>query len=147
MGVVRNYHLDTSRYTLARISDAQSGTIDTEYEVPLSDDANEVTSSTIGNIQLYLFNYQEEFKNVTADYIEATDDVSELFVDESEIKRFWSVYLNGVKQLYIDVADVSYPPDPGQLGIAEWTYFAATNRFYFGLPLEDSTIEIKHSRA
>jgi hypothetical protein len=147
MGVIKNYHIDTSRYILAKISDAQSGTIDTEYEVPLSDDANEVTSSTIGNIQLYIFNYYEEFENVTADYIEPASEVEALFTDIDDIKRFWSAYVNGVFQQYVDVGLVSYPPEPGELGMYQYTYFAASNRMYFGQPLEDCFIQIKHSRA
>jgi hypothetical protein len=139
-------HDGRSELSLIKINDAQSGTITTEQEVPLQDDINEPTSSIIGNIILYVNKYQEEWEDVTAEYVEPTEDVSALFVDITEIKRDWEIYVNGVKQQYKDVALVAYPPDPGDMNMRQYTYFAATNRMYFGLPMESSYVEIKYSR-
>lgn len=147
IGLVSNLHLDTTTFTLISTISQQTDAITIENEVPLAEDVNEVTSSTIGNIQLYLFTYYEEFENVTADYIEPSTGIETLFIDIDEIRASWSVYMNGVLQQYIDVALVSYPPEPGELNMYQYTYFAATNRMYFGQPLEDCFIQIKHSRA
>jgi hypothetical protein len=145
-GYTIHLHEAKSDLSLIKINSAQAGTITTEQEVPLESDINEPTSSIIGNIILYVNKYQEEFEDVTAEYVEPTEDVSALFVDITEIKRDWEIFVNGVKQQYKDVALVAYPPDPGDLNMIQYTYFAATNRMYFGLPLESSYVEIKYSR-
>lgn len=145
-GYTIRLHESKSDLSLIKKNTAQTG-ITTEQEVPLNSDINEPTSSTIGNIVLYVNKYQAEWEGVTADYKEPDDDLAEYFTgDVVDIKRDWEVYLNGVKQQYKDYADVSYPPDPGELGMAQWTYFSATNRLYFGQPLEDAYIEIKYSK-
>lgn len=138
-------HEGKSDLILIKKNDPQTG-ISTEQEVPLESDFNEPTSSIIGNIQLYVQLYHEEFENVTASYISPTTDLSEYFTgDVDEIKKGRMVWMNGVKQQYKDVAVVSYPPDPGELNLMQWTYFAATNRFYFGQPLEDCYVEFRFS--
>lgn len=145
-GYTIRLHESKSDLSLIKINDAQSGTIITEQEVPLQDDINEPTSSIIGNIILYVNKYQEEWEEVTAEYVEPGEDMVTYFTDITEIKRDWEIYVNGVKQQYVDVALVSYPPEPGEMNMMQYTYFAATNRIYFGLPLESSYVEIKYSR-
>jgi hypothetical protein len=139
-------HDGRSELSLIKINDAQGGTITTEQEVPLQDDINEPTSSIIGNIILYVNKYQEEWEDVTDQYVEFREDMSAYFTDITEIKRDWEIYLNGNKQQYKDVALVAYPPDPGDMDMKQYTYFAANNRLYFGLPTEGSFIEAKFSR-
>ena len=128
---------------LLRQSD-NTGTIITTYEVPVnSSNLNTsdygTVSAMVGNIDRYFGQYYSEHENVTGDYISA--DLDNYFNGSTdEIKRYWNVYVNGLRYTYKAHADVSSPPDPGDLNIQEFTYKAADNKLYFGYDLEGSYV-------
>jgi len=128
---------------LLRQSD-NTGTIITTYEVPVnSSNLNTsdygTVSAMVGNIDRYFGQYYSEHENVTGDYINA--DLDNYFNGSTdEIKRYWNVYVNGIRYTYKAHADVSSPPDPGDLNIQEFTYKASENRLYFGYDLEGSYV-------
>jgi hypothetical protein len=140
-----NYQTHSNIYSLELLRQSDNtGTIITTYEVPVnSSNLNTsdygTVSAMVGNIDRYYGQYYSEHENVTGDYIEA--DLDNYFNGSTdEIKRYWNVYVNGLRYTYKAHADVSSPPDPGDLNIQEFTYKAADNKLYFGYDLEGSYV-------
>ncbi len=140
-----NYNVHSNIYLLELLRQSDNtGTIITTYEVPVNSsnlntsDYGTVSAMT-GNIDRYFGQYYSEHSNVTGTYI--TADLDNYFNGSTdEIKRYWNVYVNGLRYTYKAHADVSSPPDPGDLNIQEFTYKAADNKLYFGYDLEGSYV-------
>jgi hypothetical protein len=140
-----NYNVHSNIYSLELLRQSDNtGTIITTYEVPVNSsnlntsDYGTVSAMT-GNIDRYFGQYYSEHSNVTGTYI--TADLDNYFNGSTdEIKRYWNVYVNGLRYTYKAHADVSSPPDPGDLNIQEFTYKAAENKLYFGYDLEGSYV-------
>jgi hypothetical protein len=140
-----NYNVHSNIYNLELLRQSDNtGTIITTYEVPVNSsnlntsDYGTVSAMT-GNIDRYFGQYYSEHSNVTGTYI--TADLDQYFNGPTdEIKRYWNVYVNGIRYTYKAHADVSSPPDPGDLNIQEFTYKASENRLYFGYDLEGSYV-------
>jgi hypothetical protein len=140
-----NYNVHSNIYSLELVRQSDNtGTIITTYEVPVNSsnlntsDFGTVSAMT-GNIDRYFGQFYNEYDDVNGTYIEA--DLDQYFNGPTdEIKRYWNVYVNGVRYTYKAHADVSSPPDPGDLNIQEFTYKASENRLYFGYDLEGSYV-------
>lgn len=140
-----NYNPFTNIYGLELLRQKNNtGTIVTTYEVPINSsnlntsDFGTVSAMT-GNIDRYFGQFYNEYDDVNGTYIEA--DLDQYFNGSTdEIKRYWNVYVNGIRYTYKAHADVSSPPDPGDLNIQEFTYKALENRLYFGYDLEGSYV-------
>jgi hypothetical protein len=140
-----NYNVHSNIYNLELLRQSDNtGTIITTYEVPVNSsnlntsDYGTVSAMT-GNIDRYFGQFYAEYDDVSGTYIEA--DLDQYFNGPTdEIKRYWNVYVNGIRYTYKAHADVSSPPDPGDLNIQEFTYKASENRLYFGYDLEGSYV-------
>jgi hypothetical protein len=140
-----NYNVHDNIYSLELLRQSDNtGTIITTYEVPVNSsnlntsDYGTVSAMT-GNIDRYYGQFYNEYHDVSGTYIEA--DLDQYFNGPTdEIKRYWNVYVNGIRYTYKAHADVSSPPDPGDLNIQEFTYKAGENRLYFGYDLEGSYV-------
>ena len=83
---------------------------------------------------------------VTANYVEIPDNL-EYFVNSSssvdQIRLFWSVWIDGVYQDYLDFNDFTFPLQSGDILPGSYTMEPTANKFHFGYDLDGQTIIIK----
>lgn len=126
IGLVHNLHQDTTNFILFKKNGIHLGTITTEEEVPYEIDSNNVVSTIIGNYALLNQTslYYEEFFDVATNYVTLTDFSMEFEVDVDDtytINTKWIIYINGVKQRYLN----------GTLVNRTFKFDVDNNRIYF----------------